>query len=508
MGELGKKGVSAVKWGAISSAGRFLLQLGAGVALARILGPDVYGVFGMGLVVFMFSNFLADFGFGWGLVQKTDLSEHDVRFAFTWQVMTGLVAGGVLYLSAPALGTFFNDMRVIPVIRWLGLACVLNAAAAPALNLLKRDMNFRTIGVIQLVSYAVGYIAIGIPMALAGFGTAALVTAWLAQSATTLLGAFWKRPHALRPLFHYAGASAMFNVGATVFVTNLVNWLITNLDRVLVGRLLNAHAVGLYTAGSNLSNMPSQLLLSSLQPAFLAAGARMQDDLAQLRTAYLQILSTIWALIAPALTVMAVMAPEVVRLLYGPEWTGTGHVLALLFIAVPLQLTWCMTTPVLWNNHRKHYEFMAQLPVLALSAWGFYTYAGHGVEAAALVAVSSTLLRCIVLIGVTIPGAHIRLAQVLARVGRGLVLSATFGGITWAALQAVQWAAQSPTAAAHWLQYPLVSLAAGTLAALGLATAVMLWWPAALGVEASRMLLRFVPRLSKLIQPPALAVGS
>ena len=92
MSELGKKGVAAVKWGAISSAGRFVLQLGAGVVLARLLGPDAYGVFGMGLLVFTLSNFLAEFGFGWGLVQRVDLHPDDVRFAFTWQLVTGTAA--------------------------------------------------------------------------------------------------------------------------------------------------------------------------------------------------------------------------------------------------------------------------------------------------------------------------------------------------------------------------------------------------------------------------------
>lgn len=494
MSELGKKGVAAVKWGAISSAGRFVLQLGAQVVLARLLGPDTYGVFGMGLLVFTLSNFLAEFGFGWGLVQKVDLHPDDVRFAFTWQIVTGGVAAGALLLLAPWLGEFFHDARVVPVIQWMALACVLNAASAPAMNLLRRDLNFRAIGLIQIGSYFVGYVLVGMTLAWLGYGVTTLVAAWLTQSAVTLIAAYVKRPHALKPLFHYAGASSMFNMGATVFFTNLVNWFISNLDRVMVGRLLNAHAVGLYTTGSNLSNMPAQLLLGSMQPAFLAAGARMQDDLPKLRSAYLQILATIWALIAPAMTVAALLAPDLVHLVYGAAWTGAGHVLAILFLAVPLQLTWCMTTPVLWNTGRKHHEVLAQLPVLLATLGLFLAFGASGVEAAALVGAGATALRAAVIFAVTLPGTQIGWGAVLARLGRGLALCTVAGAATWLGLRL-----------AAPLHHPLASLMIGGGVAAAVCGGLVLWRPGLLGEEAARMILRFAPRLAGLLRarPPA-----
>lgn len=498
MSELGKKGVAAVKWGAISSAGRFVLQLGAQVVLARLLGPDTYGVFGMGLLVFTLSNFLAEFGFGWGLVQKVDLHPDDVRFAFTWQLVTGGVAAAALLLLAPWLGHFFHDERVVPVIRWMALACVLNAASAPAMNLLRRDLNFRAIGLIQIGSYFVGYVLVGMSLAWLGYGVTTLVAAWLTQSAVTLIAAYLKRPHALKPLFHYEGASSMFNMGATVFFTNLVNWFISNLDRVMVGRLLNAHAVGLYTTGSNLSNMPASLLLGSMQPAFLSAGARMQDDLPKLRSTYLQILSTIWALIAPAMTVGALLAPDLVHFVYGPAWTGAGHVLAILFLAVPLQLTWCMTTPVLWNTGRKHHEVLAQLPVLFATLGLFVAFGAGGVEAAALVGAGATALRAAIIFAVTLPGTGIGWRDVLARLGHGLALSAIAGAATWAGLQL-----------AAPLHHPLASLVAGGGLAALVCGALVLWRPALLGEEAARMVLRFAPRLAGVLRmPPPAASGT
>lgn len=49
----------AVKWSAFTTVARFALQLGAQVALARMLGPGNFGVYGIGMVVFTFATFLS-----------------------------------------------------------------------------------------------------------------------------------------------------------------------------------------------------------------------------------------------------------------------------------------------------------------------------------------------------------------------------------------------------------------------------------------------------------------
>lgn len=85
MTSIGNASVKAVKWSALTTVGRFALQLIAQSVLARILGPENYGLFGIGMVVYTFGNFFSSFGFGRNLLQKQEISDSDIRFAFTWQ---------------------------------------------------------------------------------------------------------------------------------------------------------------------------------------------------------------------------------------------------------------------------------------------------------------------------------------------------------------------------------------------------------------------------------------
>ena len=119
------------------------------------------------------------------------------------------------------------------MVQWLALASLLGAASAPATFLLQRDLNFRALGLIQLASYAAGYLGVGVPMALSGYGAHSLAVACVVQSAVTLVAAYAARPHSLRPLFSHSGGAASLVTGRAVFLTNVVNWLLSNLDRVV-----------------------------------------------------------------------------------------------------------------------------------------------------------------------------------------------------------------------------------------------------------------------------------
>lgn len=485
---LGKGSVSAVKWSTVTTLARFSMQLIAQVVLARILGPDNYGIFGIGLVAYTFSTFLANFGFGWSLQQRETVREEDIRFAFTWQIIVGLIATTALYLLAPACADYFHEPRSLPVIQWLSIGCLISAAASPAGSLLQRDLNFRILGLIQVVSYASGYLLIGIPLALMDFGANALLAAWLTQMSMASLGNFLARRHSIKPLFWYPDAKSALGIGGTVFLTNITNWFLNNLDRILIGRLMNAQSVGLYTAGYNIATMPNALLLGALQPAFLSAGARLQSDHERLGQAYIQIIATILVLVLPFFVFLSSISAPLVQLLYGPKWVETGWILAILFLAMPAYVTWGLSTPILWNTGRKNYEFLLQLPILAVGVVAFNLYAAQGIHIAAAIAAGILLLRAAVIGFAATRALRISLAAFIPDLLRGVTLAA----VCAVGAQLGQWLTSA-------LAHPIASLLASGSIALMLSLALIFAYPKILGVSARAMILRFAPKISRFI---------
>jgi len=488
MSRLSESGVTAVKWSAVSTLARFVLQLVAQIILARALGPEIFGIFAIGMVVLTFATFFSGFGFSWSLLQRTTLCDEDIRFAWTWQLVVGLVTMLAVYLLAPALAAYFKEPRTQSVIEWLSLACLLSAASAPATYLLQRDLDFRAGGLIQVGSYMAGYVVVGVPMAMLGWGASSLVAAWLVQAAVVFVASYAVKPHAVRPLFWYVGATSAVGTGRAVFLTNIVNWMLSNLDRIMIGRLLNTQALGLYNVAYNLAAMPNNLLLGALQPAFLAAGARLQSELERLGRVYFQMIATIFVLIFPVFVFLALVSSDLVHLLYGSKWSDAGSVLSILFLSMPAYVIWGVSTPVLWNTGRKYHESVLQLPILAVGALGFYYFADRGIKAAATVAALMLVLRALVVGTTAFRALKLSWIELLPDIGRGMILS------TLCAI-----GVKAGQAAVSAYEVPLFSLAASASMAFFTLVFLLLVRPQLLGTQSATMVVRFFPRLAPVL---------
>lgn len=393
MDNLSARSLSAVFWGGGGALIRLLLQFGSQVVLARLLGPEQYGIFAIGAIVIGFSNFFSDVGLAYGLIQKKNVTAEDVRFVFTWQILLGLLVTLCVYWAAEDIAVFFGDARAAAVVQALALVCLINALTAPSLNLLKRELNFKQLQLAQISGFMLGYVVIGIPLAFAGAEVWALVCAWLVQALCILLLNYRASRHGLRPLLHYAGARSLGIYGGTVFITNLINWVIGNIDRVIIGRVFPSREIGLYATSYNMLQTPTASILGIVQPVFFAASARISEDQAAIARNYRALVAAVTTYLLPAFAALAVVSETFVLALYGRQWQAAAALFTPFALAMPFFLLWGLTTPLLWTGGHINKEFQIQLPLAMLWLLATALAAWHSVMLVAWVVLGLYLVR-------------------------------------------------------------------------------------------------------------------
>lgn len=398
MKDIGSRSLTAVFWGAGGAVIRLLLQFGSQVILARILGPEQYGLFAIGSIVISFSNFFSDIGIAYGLIQKNDVSPRDIRFVFTWQIILGTLVTIAITFSASAIAEFFGDVRATGIVQALAIVCLLNALAAPSLNLLKRKLDFRRIQIAQISSFVVGYMLIGIPMALYGTQAWALVAAWLAQATLFLILAYAATRHPIAPLLRYEGSRSLSAYGVTVLMTNLVNWLINNVDRVIIGRIFSSREIGLYATTYNMLYTPTTSLLGIIQPVFFSAASRATHQPDVIAGSYRALIGAVAIFILPAFVCLGTVSETFVLALYGEKWSDAAPLFRPLALAMPLFLIWGFTTPLLWTGGYASREFRVQLPIALIWLVACWLAAQYSVLAVCWTVLGLFIVRCLVMV--------------------------------------------------------------------------------------------------------------
>lgn len=409
-----------------------VLQLGSQITLARLLGPDQYGVFAIGATVISFTAFFSDIGLAYGLIQKAQVDDRDVRFVFTWQIILGTTVTGLVWFASAPIAKFFGEPRAANVVQILAILCIVNALTAPSLNLLKRELDFKKIQIAQLSSYLIGYLLVGIPLALSGFGVWALVAAWVAQASVNLVALYWSTRHPLRPLLWYDQGRDQSRYGGTVLLTNMVNWIINNIDRVIVGRVFGSRDIGLYATSYNLFYTPSSAVLGVVQPVFFSASSRVADDPDRILRAYKSLLGMVTGIFLPMFVCVAVLSEPFIAVLYGPQWHTAASLCRPIALAMPFFILWGLTTPLLWTSGKVASEFQIQLPVAVAWAGVCYIASQYSLQAVAWSVLGLSMLRCSVVASLALRRLQSPVAEVWTAaksgIGVSLLMASAAGG--------------------------------------------------------------------------------
>ena len=160
-------GVLWMGWGGFANAVLRLLVIGL---LGRLLTPTEFGVVGAALVVIAFSETFANLGLGPAVIQRQNLEPRHIRTAYTLSLVLGFLIGALLYLLAPAAEALFRVDDVASVLRVLAWVFPVRGLGVVAGALLRRDLEFRWLANMSILTYLIGYAAIGVTAALSGWG--------------------------------------------------------------------------------------------------------------------------------------------------------------------------------------------------------------------------------------------------------------------------------------------------------------------------------------------------
>lgn len=320
--QLTERTVSGFFWNLTASGSQVILRLGVLSALARLIGPKEFGLVGIALIIIEFSKTFTQMGVGAAIVQRKELKNSHLTTGLTLSLLIGLFFFALLFFLSPFLAKFFHKEELVSIIRAISVIFLIDSLTLIGQAMMQRNMKFKTIAIIDILSYAIGYGITGVVLAYLGWGVWSLVIANIAKAIlqATLIAIY--QPFQKRLTLKKQELKELIHLGGGITIARLGHFLGTNSDNLIIGRMLGTEALGYYGRSYQFSILPAGLFGTTIDKTLFPAMAKIQDNKSRLGQVYIGSVSIVALLALPLSIMFILLAPEIVMLLLGSKWTA------------------------------------------------------------------------------------------------------------------------------------------------------------------------------------------
>lgn len=369
---------------AMSAASVIKLGLQAAVipVLARLLGPQAFGLVALAMPFIFLSAALGDGGLGQALIRKRDPSRELESTVFWIAIATSLVMAASLSLLAVPIARLMSEPKIAPILIALTLVLPMSGSLSVANARISRERKFSIFAIVDMaasVTASLGAITAGI----LGCGPWSLV---IQQLLLWGIKVCWLIPSSgFRPILVCRPSLAWphLRFGLNAVGARLTDFAAKNFSTLLIGSLIGVAAAGHYAMGYQIVRIPELIISGPLYLSMFVAVAGWGDNRAGALPLTIKGLRGLITLLAPLFCGLALVSDLLVRAVLGPAWIATGPILAMLAPAGFFLCTFSFIGGILMGLGRSDAQFRLIILSSALLIIGTMVGSRYGAEGVA-----------------------------------------------------------------------------------------------------------------------------
>jgi len=348
-----KVAIGAIASGAVNII-KVAIQLLLLPIMARLLGPDEFGLYALALPTVSLVGLLADGGLGATLAREEETSSLVWSSAFWALLAMGATLAIGCTIFGGVLGYLSNQPRLPGMIALLSLSLVfLTLSVVPAARLTRRK-NLGIGAGADLVSTLAGAI-IAVVMAWYGAGALSLAVQYVVTYAirTALLNlAAFDMPAAE---FNFAALRPHLVSGGIMIATRISEYAGRIGENFLLDRIFGTALLGNYTFANQVSKFATDSAANVVWAAlYVQALTGDRDKIVILHRKLCRLLG---ATLFPAMFLAAAAAPQLVDLLLGPKWNDLVFFVRVLLPLYSFTVICFQSAPILLAYGRFDIQF-------------------------------------------------------------------------------------------------------------------------------------------------------
>lgn len=289
------------------------------LVLARILPVPVIGIFNIANSILAFFGYFSDIGLAAALIQKKEITIHDLKTTFTIQEILAFIITALLLIFAPNFAQFYDlgDSGTL-LIRALAIGFFLASLKVIPSVLLERDLNFGKLVWVEVVETLI-FNGVLIYLVYQNYGVTSFSIAVLFRAVigTGLINLI--SPWKISIGFEKQAFKSLISFGLPFQAYSLLALLKDRLVPLVVARIVGSTGVGLVTWAQSITFLSLEVM-NIVSRILFPAFSRLQHDKKNLEKTLEKSLFFTSLMFYPLLFGLLAIAPFLIQYIVSEKW--------------------------------------------------------------------------------------------------------------------------------------------------------------------------------------------
>lgn len=289
------------------------------IILNRLLTPEEFGVVAIANVVLAIVRLIGNLGITAGIIQRIENLDDYLNSAFWINFALGLTLTILTLIFSPLISFIYEIDELKLILIYLAFGFLLKSFETVPVSILSKDLDFKSITIIDISTEIISTIVVVI-LAFLGFGVWSLIIPMVAIS--PIKSIFLWAKCKWRPNFkiNFELCKDVYNFGKHSFISELVGYLLSNIDYLIIGKFLGQGAVGIYQFAYNWANWPTTNVVWLLGRVAFPTFSKLQNDLNEMRRVYNKMTKFVSVFSILFYAIILVETESFVRIIGGEQW--------------------------------------------------------------------------------------------------------------------------------------------------------------------------------------------
>ena len=302
--------------------------------LTRFLDKSDFGIVAVLTLILGLTAMLSDMGFATVIMHKQDINRRQFSSLFWIQLAVYSVLYLVIICFTEPISLFYNEPILGYLIPLSLLDLLFTGFGKLYETVLQKNFQFKIIAIRNIVSCVLSLL-LAVLLAIMGCGVYTLVISTLFATAFLSVWNFVLGQKHIKLQFCCSIKEniPLIKIGLYQTGTQIVDYLCTKLDVLIIGKFLGMDALGLYNLSKEFIFRFIQIINSIVNRVLTPAFSKIQNDKERMCMTYCYVMRSLTSLTFPVLTIVSILSLQIIEVLYGSGYTDAGFLTAILTLA-------------------------------------------------------------------------------------------------------------------------------------------------------------------------------